>query len=169
MNIPFKILDISAILVLLFSGCQPEMPVTSSILIDLEGYSVPVNQGLYGVTIEEINHAIDGGIYAEMIQNRSFEEGVPPLNCPYDARRNVLSTPNGWTIPFVRPDSVPGWRTVSPNTSIWPDGQETINERNKRSLLVSVSASSTGRGALLLPVITGFPYVKEKNMNCLYF
>ena len=149
MNIPFKILNISAILVLLFSGCQPEMPVTSSITIDLEGFSVPVNQKLYGVTIEEINHAIDGGLYAEMIQNRSFEEGVPPLNCPYDAKRNVLSTPNGWTIPFIRPDSVPGWRKISSNTSIWPDGQELINDKNKRSLLVSVSASSeTGRGGV---------------------
>ena len=125
------------------------MPVTSSITIDLEGFSVPVNQKLYGVTIEEINHAIDGGLYAEMIQNRSFEEGVPPLNCPYDAKRNVLSTPNGWTIPFIRPDSVPGWRKISSNTSIWPDGQELINDKNKRSLLVSVSASSeTGRGGV---------------------
>ena len=57
------------------SGCQPEMPVTSSIIIDLDGFSVPVNKNLYGVTIEEINHAIDGGVYAEMIQNRSFEDG----------------------------------------------------------------------------------------------
>ena len=87
MNIPFKALNISAILVLLLSGCQPEMPVTSSIVIDMDGFSVPVNKKLYGVTIEEINHAIDGGLYAEMIQNRSFEEGVPPLNCPYDAKR----------------------------------------------------------------------------------
>ena len=169
MNIPFKILNISAILVLLFSGCQPEMPVTSSITIDLEGFSVPVNQKLYGVTIEEINHAIDGGLYAEMIQNRSFEEEAL-LNCPYDAKRNVLSTPNGWTIPFIRPDSVPGWRKISSNTSIWPDGQELINDKNKRSLLVlSRPLQRQEEEVLLLPVIMDSPYAKEKNMNCLYF
>ena len=154
MNIPFKVLNISIILITMLSGCQPEMPVTSSIIIDLDGFSVPVNKNLYGVTIEEINHAIDGGVYAEMIQNRSFEDGVPPLNCPYDAKRNVLSTPNGWTIPFIRPDSTPGWRKISSNTSIWPDNKELINDKNKRSLLVSVAASSeTGRGGV---VATGY-------------
>ncbi len=28
--------------------------------------------------MEELSHAFDGGIYAELIQNRSFEEGVLP-------------------------------------------------------------------------------------------
>ena len=32
---------------------------------------------LYGIFFEEISHAGDGGLYAEMIQNRSFEETVP--------------------------------------------------------------------------------------------
>ena len=64
------------------------------------------------------------GLYAELIQNRSFEDGVPPLNCPYDAARNVLITPNGWTIPFMRGDSVPGWRRIVPNTQIYPDMKE---------------------------------------------
>ena len=54
MNIPIKILSISVILVFLSSGCQPEMPVTSSITVDVEGFSVPVNKDLYGLTIEEI-------------------------------------------------------------------------------------------------------------------
>ena len=51
----------------------------------------PVNQELYGVTLEEINHAIDGGLYAEMVLNGSFEANVPPLNCPYDRRTNEKS------------------------------------------------------------------------------
>ena len=77
------------------SSCQPEMPVISTITVEADGLTVPVNPDLYGLTIEEINHGIDGGLYAELIQNRSFEDGVPPLNCPYDAARNVLITPNG--------------------------------------------------------------------------
>ena len=28
---------------------------------------------LYGIFIEDINFAADGGLYAEMVQNRSFE------------------------------------------------------------------------------------------------
>ena len=33
-----------------------------------------ISKTLYGLFYEDINHAADGGIYAEMIQNRSFEE-----------------------------------------------------------------------------------------------
>jgi alpha-N-arabinofuranosidase len=32
---------------------------------------------LYGIFFEEISHAGDGGLYAELLQNRSFEETVP--------------------------------------------------------------------------------------------
>ena len=76
---------------LFLSSCLPDTPATSSISIDLEGMKFPVNQELYGVTLEEINHAIDGGLYAEMVQNGSFEANVPPLNCPYDRRTNEKS------------------------------------------------------------------------------
>ena len=33
---------------------------------------------MYGLFFEEINHAGDGGLYAELVQNRSFEEDVIP-------------------------------------------------------------------------------------------
>ena len=33
----------------------------------------PLNEEMYGVFYEEINHAGDGGLYAELIQNRDFE------------------------------------------------------------------------------------------------
>lgn len=119
------------------AGCRPEIPVLSSITIDAEAPAMPVNPDLYGLTVEEINRAIDGGLYAELIRNRSFEEGVPPLNCPYDRVRNVLVTPNGWSVPFVRPDSVPGWRRLSAGSYLVPDGKELINDKNKRSLFIS--------------------------------
>ncbi len=35
----------------------------------------PVSPLLYGLFLEDINHALDGGLYAEMIRNRSFEFG----------------------------------------------------------------------------------------------
>ena len=146
---PFRILNLLSIGVALVGlfGCRPEVPVTSSITVDLSDFSAPVNEQLYGLTIEEINHAVDGGLYAEMIENRSFEASVPPLNCPYDARRNVLTTPNGWSIPFIRPDSIPGWRKLSLNTEVWLDAAGAqINDKNKRSLMVLVSASHYSSG-----------------------
>ena len=70
---------VGAIVGMGLSSCQPEMPVISTITVEADGLTVPVNPDLYGLTIEEINHGIDGGLYAELIQNRSFEDGVPPL------------------------------------------------------------------------------------------
>ena len=37
----------------------------------------------YGIFFEDINHAADGGIYAELIRNRSFEDG-PNYGAPAD-------------------------------------------------------------------------------------
>lgn len=34
-----------------------------------------ISDTLYGIFLEDINHALDGGLYAELIKNRSFEYG----------------------------------------------------------------------------------------------
>lgn len=39
------------LLALILASCQPEMPVTSSILVKGDGLTVPVNKELYGLTI----------------------------------------------------------------------------------------------------------------------
>lgn len=36
-------------------------------------YGVPVQEGMIGLFFEDINYAADGGLYAEMLENRSFE------------------------------------------------------------------------------------------------
>ena len=36
---------------------------------------------MYGIFFEEINHAGEGGLYAELIQNRSFEDKELPEDC----------------------------------------------------------------------------------------
>ncbi|WP_102408646.1 alpha-L-arabinofuranosidase C-terminal domain-containing protein [Parabacteroides bouchesdurhonensis] len=175
--IKFKVcpqIDISGLhLFLLFLcliSCKPEMPVTSIISIDAENLAFPVNKNLYGLSFEEINHAIDGGIYAELIQNRSFEDGIIPLNCAYDASRNHLITPNGWSIPFIKADSIPGWHRLSPNTYICTDNKDLINEKNRRSLLVAVSASSiTGRGGVVAEGYKGIPIRKGEQYNLSLF
>lgn len=34
-----------------------------------------ISDSLYGIFLEDINHALDGGLYAELVKNRSFEYG----------------------------------------------------------------------------------------------
>lgn len=46
---------------------------TAEITIDLENTAVVMSEDLYGVFFEDINYAADGGLYAELVQNSSFE------------------------------------------------------------------------------------------------
>lgn len=169
MKLDFKIV-FAYLFIMLLSGCQPEMPVTSLITVDAEGLTFPVNKDLYGLTIEEINHGVEGGLYAELIWNRSFEDGVPPLNCPFDPVRRVMTTPNGWSIPFIRPDSIPGWRSFSSSSFLYPDTKELVNDKNRRSLLVSsVASSGTGRGGVIAEGYNGIPLREGEQYDLSFF
>ncbi|MGA2258148.1 MAG: hypothetical protein ABSG53_26070 [Thermoguttaceae bacterium] len=50
----------------------------ATIRVNLHDEKAPIPATLYGIFMEELSHAFDGGIYGELIQNRSFEEGVLP-------------------------------------------------------------------------------------------
>jgi alpha-L-arabinofuranosidase len=51
----------------------------ATITVDVDKPGVKVSPLLYGIFFEEINRAGDGGIYAEMLQNRSLEDATVPL------------------------------------------------------------------------------------------
>jgi alpha-L-arabinofuranosidase len=46
---------------------------TATLTIQANQLGTSINSNLFGVFFEEINHAGDGGIYAEMVSNRNFE------------------------------------------------------------------------------------------------
>lgn len=52
---------------------------TDVVSIDIQKKGAAVASSMYGVFFEEINHAGDGGLYAELVRNRSFEDmKLPP-------------------------------------------------------------------------------------------
>lgn len=51
---------------------------TASIAIDATQKGPAINPRMYGIFLEEINHGVDGGLYAELIRNRAFEDSRPP-------------------------------------------------------------------------------------------
>lgn len=53
------------------------------IVVDINDRGHDVDPSLYGVFFEEINHAGDGGLYAELVRNRNFEEHVIPSGMTY--------------------------------------------------------------------------------------
>jgi alpha-L-arabinofuranosidase len=60
----------------------PQTP-SATVRVDPQKVGPTVSQSLYGIFFEEINFAGDGGIHAELIRNRGFEEGkvgeAPPF------------------------------------------------------------------------------------------
>ena len=47
--------------------------------INLKKVGAPVQETMYGIFFEDINFAADGGLYAELVKNRSFEFPQDPL------------------------------------------------------------------------------------------
>lgn len=49
-----------------------------TLYVDAGSKGHDINPNMYGIFFEEINHSGDGGLYAELLQNRGFEEQTPP-------------------------------------------------------------------------------------------
>jgi alpha-L-arabinofuranosidase len=98
---------------------------TGSIAIHVGKLGHPISSNFYGLMTEEINHAYDGGLYAELIQNRSFRDNpdtpvhwklsgggkmslepgaVPDLKVEGNGARVELSNDGYWGIP-VKPNT----------------------------------------------------------------
>ena len=72
--------------ILLMAGCAAfAATVQAQVTIDIDAQQrgPKVSPMLYGIFYEDINHAADGGLYAELIRNRSFEDG-PRYGAPAD-------------------------------------------------------------------------------------
>ena len=78
----FRILIAPALLMLAWSGqtagaAEPG-PSTASLVVHADREGPKVSPMLYGIFFEDINCSADGGIYAEMVRNRSFEDSDKP-------------------------------------------------------------------------------------------
>jgi alpha-L-arabinofuranosidase len=68
----------------LMSFCLAAWPLTapaqtSTITIQANQPAVTISSNLFGIFFEEISMAGDGGIYAELVRNRSFEDAATPV------------------------------------------------------------------------------------------
>lgn len=93
--------------------------------IDVASHGADISPSMYGVFFEEINHAGDGGLYAELVQNRSFEDSnILP---GYHVVKRSLVSPVGTnhltgqhytkSHPW-NPELVPGWHLTGNNATM---------------------------------------------------
>lgn len=144
----------------------PAAAPSATIRVDLAAEGAPVPAGLYGIFMEEINHGFDGGIHAELIRNRAFEEGlVPPgmklvKNADGSLRMELEQLPPG--VPAEKHDMPWPWN----GNCGWDPGRELLawslhpeagatgsmkltaanplNPARQRSLEVTVDATGAG-------------------------
>lgn len=70
----FIIVLSATIILLIFTGSLWANGASQHILtLDISKFGPTIPNTLYGIFLEDINHAIDGGLYAELVRNRSFE------------------------------------------------------------------------------------------------
>ncbi|MDP4277717.1 MAG: carbohydrate binding domain-containing protein, partial [Bacteroidota bacterium] len=50
----------------------------AAITLDVQNKGISISPVHHGIFFEDINHAADGGLYAELIRNRSFEDAATP-------------------------------------------------------------------------------------------
>ena len=63
-----RLISVFALLSFISAGAQ-----NNTFDIDLKKTGAPIQSTMYGIFFEDINFAADGGLYAELVKNRSFE------------------------------------------------------------------------------------------------
>ena len=88
--IPLRVLIFLSLLLLPQTAQSPGGPASpsaapaGSITVDTSTPGPRIPSSMYGIFFEEISHAGDGGLYAELIQNRGFEDARLPPMCTLD-------------------------------------------------------------------------------------
>ncbi|MGW7786192.1 alpha-L-arabinofuranosidase C-terminal domain-containing protein [Streptomyces tricolor] len=94
-----------------------------AITVDPSATGPKIDKTMYGVFFEDINRAADGGLYAELVQNRSFE---------YSTADNASYTPlTAWTVS---------------GTARVVDDSGRLNDRNRAYLSLAAGSSVTNAG-----------------------
>ncbi|MGD6750764.1 alpha-L-arabinofuranosidase C-terminal domain-containing protein [Streptomyces sp. BH105] len=94
-----------------------------SMTVDPARSGAVIDDTMYGVFFEDINRAADGGLYAELVQNRSFE---------YSTADNSSYTP------------LTAWKTSGTAKVVDDDGR--LNARNRNYLSLAAGSSTTNFG-----------------------
>jgi hypothetical protein len=100
---------------------------------------------LFGIFFEDLNHAADGGLYAELVQNRSFEFD------PIDHKDYHALT---------------AWEKVergNAKVEIFVENENPLNEKNTNYLTLAVEEPGTGAGFMNLGFNTGIPVRQGEN------
>ncbi len=105
------------------------------------------NPHMWGVFLENICHDVDGGLYAQMIQNPDFKNDVPPADCKVVNGRWLSPDGKFHPIPFGGP--LFAWKPVADpgdRASLHVTGRHPLSAAHKLSLQIHVQSGIAGVG-----------------------
>jgi len=106
---------VALILGALFSYKVKEVDTTSSeneldtknsiqLVVNFKDTGIKIQPTMYGIFFEDINFAADGGLYAEMVKNRSFEFTIPKMGwLEPNSNNHSLNKESGFLSPIKYP------------------------------------------------------------------
>lgn len=134
---------------------------TTPIRVDIGQKGAVVSPNLYGIFFEEISHAGDGGLYAELIQNRGFEEHVLPSGMTWrdgkayapDAMNYEHRTNRNWNIPWnIEEKKMTGWKVSGDKASVSGevvDAQMPLHKNTPHAMQLIIKNVQKGGKAML--------------------
>ena len=119
----------------------------SQIFIRTKNRRFKTSKDFYGIFFEDINRVGDGGLYPEMIRNRSFEDSIVPDGCEAVDGGRYFITPTGYKCAFnngegldswcekAAPTPIPGWYVSGEkgDIEIALDKSDTLNKNRRCS------------------------------------
>jgi alpha-L-arabinofuranosidase len=121
---------------------------TATITIEGTQPGPALSPRLYGIFLEEINHGVDGGLYAELVANRAFEDGRLPEG--FTLRDGRYKDEKGYDSGFeVKAGEVPHWSAVPSGGARATLRWETsggLNEKTPSCLRVEVPEAGGAAG-----------------------
>jgi alpha-L-arabinofuranosidase len=125
---------------------------TATITIDAGKPGPEINPRMYGIFLEEINHGVDGGLYAELVRNRAFEDSRAPEGYVLREGRWRDASRRGFDSGFTRygytTEGVPFWSLVQEGSARGAMHLQTtggITEASAYCLLLDVNDVAGGR------------------------
>src|SRR5215475_10782378 len=126
---------------------------TATITVDAAKPGPRLNPRMYGIFLEEINFGVDGGLYAELIRNRGFEDAKPPEGFTY--RDGRWFDEKGYDAQFARfgyvTNGLPSWKLIKEEGaqgSMRLDLANPLNAATPRCLRLEIAKAAPGRLAV---------------------
>lgn len=154
---------------MLLGAAQARAESATTLRVDASAPRIPVSPSLYGIFFEEINHAGEGGLYAELVLNRDFEITTLPKGAVWAG--NLLRTEARWQERKWFGNELWGWKLLAEGGAkgaIKLVADAPLNDRNPHSMRLSVRDAG-GRAGVVNSGFFGMNFQQGKWYDLTFF